>query len=174
MVGAMAAFVVLMAACGSGAVPPTAVQTRAPLPAGRYPSRISKMVCSPEAQHEIAEAVGVTAVVQAPTWVGHRYSCRYTYPDGSFTLSVQELSSWSETYAYFRSLGATLGDAGAIPNLGQSAFATTAGSVAVRKDWKVLFVDIAGLPAQFGVPPSRSSDIAATVADVILGCWNGD
>jgi len=169
----MAALVVLMAACGSGAVP-TAVQTRAPLPAGRSPSRISKMVCSPEAQHEIAEAVGVTAVVQAPTWVGHRYSCRYTYPDGSFTLSVQELSSWSETYAYFRSLGATLGDAGAIPNLGQSAFATTAGSVAVRKDWKVLFVDIAGLPAQFGVPPSRSSDIAATVADVILGCWNGD
>ena len=30
--------------------------------------------------------------------VSHLYACRYTYPDGSFTLSVKELSSWNETY----------------------------------------------------------------------------
>lgn len=132
------------------------------------------MVCAPKAQHELAEALGVNAVVQGITWVDHRYSCRYTYPDGFFTMSVQELSSWSQTYAYFHSLGASMGDAGSIPNLGQAAFSTSNGSVVVRKDWKVLLVDDSGLPAQFGVPPTSAGDAAATVADVILGCWDGD
>jgi hypothetical protein len=38
----------------------------------------------------------------------------------------------------------------------------------------VLLVNIAGLPDQFGVPPTNSADVAVTVADVILGCWSGD
>jgi hypothetical protein len=46
--------------------------------------------------------------------------------------------------------------------------------VVVRKDWKVLVVDSSGLPAQFGVPPTSSGDVAVTVGDVILGCWAGD
>ena len=50
----------------------------------------------------------------------------------------------------------------------------TDGSVVVRKDWKVLLVDDSALPTQFGVPPTSASDIAVTVADVILGCWAGD
>ena len=58
--------------------------------------------------------------------------------------------------------------------LGQAAFQTTDGSVVVRKDWKVLLVDDPGLPAQFGIPPTSSGDVAVTVADVILGCWAGD
>jgi hypothetical protein len=44
----------------------------------------------------------------------------------------------------------------------------------VRKDWKVLLVDVADLPAQFGQPPTSSGDAAVSVADVILGCWSGD
>ena len=44
----------------------------------------------------------------------------------------------------------------------------------VRKDWKVLLVDNTGLPPQFGVPPTSSTAVAVTVADVILGCWAGD
>jgi hypothetical protein len=44
----------------------------------------------------------------------------------------------------------------------------------VRKDWKVLLVDTAGLSAQFGQPLTSSGEVAVTVADVILGCWNGD
>jgi hypothetical protein len=44
----------------------------------------------------------------------------------------------------------------------------------VRKDWKVLVVDVAALPAQIGQPPTSSGEAAVTVADVILGCWNGD
>jgi hypothetical protein len=89
-------------------------------------------------------------------------------------LSVKELSSWSQTKAYFEQLGRQLGKARTIQALGQGAFQTTNGSMVVRKDWKVLLVDTEGLPAQFGQPPTSSGDVAVTVADVILGCWSGD
>jgi hypothetical protein len=155
--------------------PSKVANARVPLPAGKLPSEISKMVCASEAQRAINAALGEAAVVDTPTWTGHLYSCRYAYPTGSFALSVKELSSWSQTFAYFRGLGRALGDTSAIPGeLGQGGFQTRDGSVVVRKDWKVLLVDISGLPARFGVPPTASLDVAATIADVILGCWSGD
>ena len=80
------------------------------------------MVCAPEAQREIADALGVKAHVQAPTWSGHLYSCRYVYPNGAFVLSVKELSSWAQTLAYFRGIGSTLGDTTKLGNLGQGGF----------------------------------------------------
>ena len=70
-------------------------------------------------------------------------------------LSVKELSSWAQTYAYFDARHPT-GQARTLQGLGQGAFQTTDGSVVVRKDWKVLLVDSSGLPAQFGVPPTSS------------------
>ena len=112
--------------------------------------------------------------MSAPTWVDHLYSCQYGYPTGSMELSVKELSSWAQTAAYYQLLAHQLGKTSDLENLGQGAFQTTDGSVVVRKDWKVLLVNIAGLPAQFGVPPTSSGDVAVTVADVILGCWAGD
>lgn len=163
------------AACASfstGSVSGTAL--RKPQPAGKNPSPIAVEVCSKKAQREIGEVLGVTAAVQTPTWVDHLYRCLYTYPDGSFVMSVKELSSWPQTFGYFRGLGSQFGNTGPIENLGQGAFATTDGSVVVRKDWKVLLVDIGGLPGQFGVPPTSSADVAVTIADVILGCWAGD
>ncbi len=132
------------------------------------------MVCQPKAQGELAQVLGVKAVVQTPTWVDHLYSCRYQYPDGALVLSIKELSSWPQTKGYFAMLGTRLGDIGPLGNLGQGAFTAGDGSVVVRKDWKVLLVDISGLPAQFGVPPTSKADIADTVSDVILGCWSGD
>ena len=165
-------------ACGSS--PKTASsdsqepRTTVPLPAGAIPSEIAKMVCQPKAQGELAEVLGVKAVVGTPTWTDHLYSCRYQYADGSMVLSVKELSSWSQTLGYFHGLGQQLGDVGSLRNLGQGAFTTSNGSVVVRKDWKVLLVDITTLPAQFGVPPTSRADIADTVSDVILGCWSGD
>jgi hypothetical protein len=163
----------LGAGCATGAASTTST-TRAPLPAGRYPSEISKQVCQPEARHDIAEVLGVNATVSDPSWVEHRYSCRYSYPTGSMELSVKELSSWSQTTAYYRSLATQMGKTRNLLNLGQGAFQTTNGSVVVRKDWKVLLVDTATLPTQFGVPPTPSEAVAVTVADVILGCWAGD
>jgi hypothetical protein len=161
---------------GSGATStaPQTATTEAPKVAGKNPSAISREVCANKAQSEIMRVLGVTARVTTPTWVDHLYSCHYGYPSGAFVLSVKELSSWSETLAYYHSLGQSLGDTGALGNLGQGAFTTSDGSVVVRKDWKVLVVDIAPLPAQFGKPPTSKSDVAYTVASIILGCWAGD
>ena len=113
------------------------------------------MVCRPKAQREINEVLGVRATVSDRTWVDHKYSCRYGYPNGSFELSVKELSSWPQTLAYFHELGAQMGDPQTLGNLGQGAFRTSGGDVVVRKDWKVLLVDVSGLPSQFGVPPTE-------------------
>jgi hypothetical protein len=132
------------------------------------------MVCAHEALNEIDRVLGVTARVSKPTWVGHLYACNYGYPNGSFAMSVKELSSWPETFAYYKSLGTRYGDKGSLGNLGQGAFTTEDGSVVVRKDWKVLLVNIARLPAQFGIPATSRADVAFTIADIILGCWAGD
>lgn len=167
-------------ACGGGGASPSASsggQTsldKSPLPAGPTPSAIAKQVCDRTAQAEIASALGVRATVSTPTWQDHLYRCVYSYPDGSFALSVKELSSWSQTLAYYHQQGTSLGVTRTLPNLGQGAVQVTDGSVVVRKDWKVLLVDVTGLPATFGVPPSAREYIAVTIADVILGCWAGD
>jgi hypothetical protein len=160
--------------CAGGSPSASSTSTPAPLPAGDTPSPIAKQVCQQEAQVDIASALGEKAAVSTPTWVDHLYSCRYRYPSGSMILSIKELSSWAQTFAYFKSLGVQMGNARSLANLGQGAFQTTNGSVVVRKDWKILLVDITGLPAQFGVPPTSSGDVAVTVGDVILGCWAGD
>jgi len=163
------------AACGtSSGQPSKAVVARAPLPAGLTPSTISKMVCSTKAEKELAATLGVSAVVGRPTWIDHLYSCHYTYPNGTFTLSVKELSDWSETYDYFDKLSEVLGKSTTVTALGQGAFATPNGSIVVRKDWKVLLVDVSGLPPKFGKPATSSADVAYTIADVIMGCWSGD
>jgi hypothetical protein len=165
------------AGCSSGSTAATK-STLAPKPAGATPSSISRQICSDEAQTEMASALGERAKVSTPTWVDHRYSCTYDYPHatapGSFEVSVTELSSWPQTYAYFDGLAASMGKTRDLEALGQGAFQTTDGSVVVRKDWKVLLVDDTGLPDQFGVPPTSSGAVAVTVADVILGCWAGD
>jgi hypothetical protein len=164
----------LLAGCGASTQAADSTKTTRPLPAGRYPSTVSKMVCRSEASHDLGLALGETAAVTTPTWTDHVYTCHYDYPSGSLTLSVKELSSWPETLAYFHGLGSQLGVTRTLANLGQGAFQTSDGSVVVRKDWKVLLVDSGQLPPQFGNPPTTSGDIAVTVADVILGCWAGD
>ena len=170
MVGLLLA--VLAAGCGGGsAVSPT---TKAPLPAGATPSTIATMICTDKAAQELDSALGVKATVSTPTWIDHLYSCRYGYPTGAMVLSVKELSSWGQTKSYFQQLARSMGRGRTIQNLGQGAFQTANGSMVVRKDWKVLLVDSAGLPGQFGQPPTSSGDVAVTVADVILGCWSGD
>jgi hypothetical protein len=161
-------------ACAGGSGTATTPTTKAPLPAGKNPSQIAKQVCQAEAREDIASALGETATVSKPTWVDHLYSCKYRYSTGSMELSVKELSSWPQTTAYFQQLADQLGKSRDLQDLGQGAFQTTDGSVVVRKDWKILLVDISGLPPQFGVPPTSSGDVAVTVGDVILGCWAGD
>jgi hypothetical protein len=47
------------------------------------------------------------------------------------------------------------------------------GSAVVRKDYRVLLVDVSRLPARFGKPIASRSDMSAGVAGVIMGCWTG-
>jgi hypothetical protein len=172
-----------IAGCGSPAAtipaasaraPRPAAQVRAPQPAGRLPSAISRMICTPKAAAEIAQVMGASATVAAPTWADHRYSCRYNYTQGTMELSVKEVSSWPQTYAYFDELANTLQETTPITRLGQGAFITRDGSVVVRKDWKILLVDISGMHAQVGSPPKPPAELAIYVAEAILGCWAGD
>lgn len=166
--------VTVLAACGWAVPSSSLVTSSRPQPAGPKPTLLAAEVCSKKAQTLINETLGVTATVTDVMWVAHRYSCRYSYPKGSFEISIKELSSWSETLGYFRALGSHFGVAETLANLGQGAYQTTNGDVVVRKDWKVLLVDIAELPPQFGAPPAASADDAYTVADIILACWAGD
>jgi hypothetical protein len=158
----------LLASCQGGS------STATPQPAGRLPSPIAKEVCGKKAATEIANVLGETAHVSIPTWRDHLYSCDYRYGAHWMALSVKELSSWPQTYAYFDGLADDLHRQMPLFRLGQGAFQARDGSVVVRKDWKVLLVDISGLPGSFGNPTSTSANVALSVAGVILACWHGD
>jgi hypothetical protein len=132
------------------------------------------MICTPKAAAEIAQVMGTKAAVARPTWADHRYSCGYRYSEGTMVLSVKELSSWSQTYGYFDQLAGTLHETTTVKALGQGAFITANGSVVVRKDWKILLVDISGVRGQVGSPPKPPGELAIYVAQAILGCWAGD
>jgi hypothetical protein len=149
-----------------GAVPPR--------PAGKNPSDSAKMVCAKEAQAALDVSLGVTPVqVTTPTWTDHLYSCQYVYPTGTFSLTVKELDSAKQTTTYYDAFAARLGRRPGRLAVGQGAYVTTDGSVVVRKDWKVLYVDISRLPPQFGQPPQPAPDAALSVAATILSCWSG-
>jgi hypothetical protein len=165
---AIAVFVTSMSFGGATA------SAKAPKPAGKSPSSIARMVCQKKASGEIAQVLGVRATVSTPTWSDHLYSCGYAYKSGTMVLSVRELSSWKQTYAYFDNLAKTLHKTIPIHGLGQGAFRVRDGSIVVRKDWKILLVDTSGLHGSTGSPPSTQSEVALDAAAVILGCWNGD
>ena len=149
----------------------------APPPAGPgQPSASALQVCSPDdGQKDIAAALGVTPTrVDPPTWVDRLYSCRYVYPDGSFTLSVKELPDNSSTGAYLDGLAAQRGNLAPLDGVGQAAFYTRDKSIVARKDFKVLLVDVSALPPEFGKPPAPPAAVSRTIATVIMGCWSGD
>jgi hypothetical protein len=161
-------------AIGFGLLATGCASAGASLSHAQAPATATAMICRTEAIDEIDSAVGVKATVSRPAWRDDVYSCTYKYPSGSMRLSVKELPDLPQTGAYYHQLETGMGDRGAVPNLGQGAFHTTNGSIVVRKDSKVLLVDVTGLPAQFGQPPTTSGNVALTVADVILACWSGD
>jgi hypothetical protein len=86
-------------------------------------------------------------------------------------LAVKELSNRAETTAYYDGLAQRLGKTKDQPAIGQGAFSTTDGSLVVRKDFKVLLVDVSKLPARFGAPVQARSDVAVAVGLTIMNCW---
>ena len=115
----LAVLAVVLGIAGCGSVNTSA---ESPKPAGKSPSAIARMVCAKEAAGEIAQVVGAKASVTAPTWADHLYSCGYHYREGTMVLSVKELSSWTQTYAYFDELAGTLHKTAPVKGLGQGAF----------------------------------------------------
>ena len=132
------------------------------------------MVCACEAQRELAEALGEDAMVPSRRGSTTATLCDYQYPERLLhPVGAGSVELGPDLHLYDM-LKKQLGDAGRSPTSARAPYQTSNGSVVVRKDWKVLLVNIAGLPARFGVPPTAAGDIAVTVADVILGCWAGD
>jgi hypothetical protein len=177
--------VLTLAGCGSNgssksdASPPTteAQQLSSPLwdRAGPSPSKSAKMVCEKEAQRDIAASVGVTATrVAKPVWVekDHLYSCNYVYPRGTLGLRVKELVDEKSTTAYFNSIIKKYGTTQPLLGLGQGAWILKNGNVVARKDYKVLLVDVQGIPPKFA-PTMTRSDVSVNVAAAIMGCWTG-
>jgi hypothetical protein len=159
-----AALGVALAGCGAGAA----------TPAGPGPSESARMVCAAEAQLDIAQTLGEhTSKPVTPTWSDHLYACTYSYPEGAIGLSVKELPDGPATDAWFDGLASRLGRRTDPLGLGQGSFVTANESVVVRKDNRVLLVDVHGLPAEFGHPPIRRLDVAEVVAETIMRCWTG-
>jgi len=174
-----------LAACGSSGgktASPTTSTTKIDVlsspswdKAGPYPSKSAKMVCQPEARQDIAANLGVKEKsVTPPKWVRaqHLFSCSYVYPRGKITLSVKELSNEAQTTAYFNKVKAKYGTIQELQGLGQGAFILKNNDVVARKDYKVLFVDVTKIPANFA-PSMTRSDVALNVGVAIMGCWTG-
>ena len=140
---------------------------------GAQPSASSKMICSKEAVTDIAASLGVSAKVSTPTWVNHVYACNYVYPQGTIKLSVKELESQQAVAALYSQDAKTFGRRPDVVSFGQGAFITTNGSVIVRKDNKVLDIDVSGIPQKFGAPPQDRSNVALSIAATVMSCWTG-
>jgi hypothetical protein len=178
------AAVFALGACGSsgspqgqgGTTPTTGGSSVTYIPAGVNPSISAKMICQAEVRGELADSLGVKVTrITKPTWKDHVYSCTYVYPKGSFVLSVKELVDEKTTTAYFNAQKQALGSKDNLFGLGQGAFVAKNDDVVVRKDWKVLVVDVKNIPKgrDAFVPTMDRSDVATNVAGVIMQCWEG-
>ena len=144
--------------------------------AGVGPSSKAKMICEVEAKKDIAHSgVGFDTIEPLrPAWdkASRIYSCDYVYAAGAkMTLSVKETSSAAATTVYFDSLAERLGKARSLFGTGEGAYTTIGGDIVVRKDSKVLLVDVSKLPRRFGKPADARDSIATNVAVIIMGCW---
>jgi hypothetical protein len=180
------AAVVLLVACGSGGGKATASSSSLTttsvsrvavahlnIPAGKDPSKSAQMICEPEARADIASSLEVKETsVTKPTWHDHVYSCTYVYPQGKVGLSVKELVNAAATSTYFDAILQKYGVTERLPGFGQASWILRNDDVVVRKDYKVLFVDVQGLSKQF-TPKESRADVAKGIAAVVMGCWTG-
>lgn len=136
------------------------------------PSTTSAMICTSEGQEAIANAVHYEPIHPVVgSWADRIYSCRYRYANGSIRVSVKELDDEASTTAYYEALAKRHGERAPFSGIGSASFVTKNGSVVVRKDFNVLFVDVAKLPKRFGVPPRYPVAAAIAVASAIMDCW---
>ena len=170
-------FGLAIAGCGSSSSSSPGGATTTTLsglhPPGALPSASAKMICSTEAVKDIAVSLGVNATISKPTWINHVYACNYTYPNGVIALSVKELDNAAQTTREYTADAAKLGRRPDVVSFGEGAFITTNGSVIVRKDYKVLDIDVSKLPQKFGNPLQDRSNVALSIAATVMSCWTG-
>jgi hypothetical protein len=175
----LAVLAALLAGCG-GQSPPSvpqnapsvgpAVVTALP----DVPSPQAEMVCQPEAQQDIQDIIGVVPTAVGPIqYVNHTSTCRYAYPNGAFTLVVQDLPNDITTARTYEALAGKLGRVDKIDLPDAEAYTTNDGSIVLRRDTKVMLVDVTQLPGTFGNPPSPRGDAARLIMKAVLNCWVG-
>jgi hypothetical protein len=165
----------LLAGCGGPPAPVGPQPGPAPTSAlADVPSPQAEMVCEPEAQADIQDLIGVVPTKVGPIqYANHTSTCRYVYPNGSFTLVVEDLPNDITTTRTYEALATKLGKVNTIDLPDAQAFTTNDGSVVLRRDTKVMLVDVTQLPATFGNPPSPRPDAARLIMKAVLNCWVG-
>lgn len=157
-----------------GAVSPSSTGTGHAAAAGNAPSPAARMVCEAEVQEELVATLRVSpSKPPTATWRDHLYACSYSYPTGTMVLSVKELADDQAALAYYAARKQGFATTTTQRIEGQDAFTAPNGSVFVRKDAKVLQVDVSRLPARFGQPPFPRAIAAFNVASTVMGCWTG-
>jgi hypothetical protein len=178
--GGLAALALVLAGCGgqppapsappSGSAVGPAVVTALP----DAPSPQAEMVCAPEAQQDIQDLIGVVPTAVGPIqYANHTSTCRYAYANGAFTLVVQDLPNDITTTRTYEALAGKLGKIDSIDLPDAQAFTTNDGSIVLRRDTKVMLVDVTQLPGTFGSPPSPRGDAARLIMKAVLNCWVG-
>jgi hypothetical protein len=167
--------VIVLTACGSGTSMSNATSTsgaKRNASAAAAISESTRMICASEVQKDLRSTLGTkTTRPIVPRWIDYEYSCEYSYARGAFRLAVKQLPDATATRRYFQNLATRLGRRQTLQGLGEGAFTTRNGSVVVRKDNKVLTVDVHHLPSKFGNPPDTRGNVAISIAATIMGCW---
>jgi hypothetical protein len=142
------------------------------------PSETARMVCE---EDEIRDAV--KRAFQMPdeptsshTWrsSGRVYACRWSVPQGTLRMTVQDATDPKAGRAYFDRLRGSLDGARPIrgmDNFGFPAFETAAGDVVFIKDGKTLHVDATRLPDASLPADFSRSEVAYSVASAVIACW---
>ena len=175
----LAVLAALLAGCGGQ--PPPSVPQNAPqvgpavvtaLP--DVPSPQAEMVCQRRPSRTSRTSSGSSATAVGPIqYANHTSTCRYAYPNGAFTLVVQDLPNDITTTRTYEALAGKLGRVEKIDLPDAEAYTTNDGSIVLRRDTKVMLVDVTQLPGTFGNPPSPRGDAARLIMKAVLNCWVG-
>ncbi len=97
---------------------------------------------------------------------GTRYSCRYTFADGSVVLTVEDLGTPEKARAEITDQLVQPDVRDALPGLAEGAVWKTNGNLVLSKDEYVLTVDVTRLPE-----PNDKHAASLRTAEAVLGCW---
>ncbi len=174
-IAAIVAALAAVAGCGGEPAPVGPPPGQAPAAAAPdAPSPQAEMVCQPEAQQDIQDLIGVVPTKVGPIqYTNHTTTCRYAYADGSFTLVVEDLPNDITTTRTYEALAGKLGRTTSFDLPDAQGYSTSEGSVVLRRDTKVMLVDVTALPATFGDPPNSRGNTALLIMKAVLNCWTG-